>query len=363
MFKIHKIILGVKKYCISNINNTCCLVYQKQNEIYCNNDLIITDNISNIYALNETLIYSINFQKLFYYNLKTKNLKEIKETDGFSQFISKELILVVKNSDDYSKQYLSLINLQNNQKKWTIESYFGNGIVNNNYLFASCINHRICKIDLDHPEQPLWQFDLNQLGTFTNRNGEQEAYKVIKILGIWQEELFIACNNGLILAIDSNTGIEKRKWQHIKDYYFDDEITDKIPRAESFVFDGDTLIGALNTYYFKIDLKTSEISALNISQELQKFNIFHIKTVNDNPVTDTHIFLTAMMRKKDNDPKWSYDCLIALNKKTLKIDWHYSFEEAGLGTNIPKLAGNKLYQLDNNNTLHIFEKTNNDKNL
>ena len=35
--------------------------------------------------------------------------------------------------------------------------------------------------------------------------------------------------------------------------------------------------------------------------------------------------------------------------------WLYDFKEYNLATNMLILSGNKLYQLDSNNTLHIFE--------
>lgn len=347
-------LLKIKKSGQFNIvNNKLLYSYQK---LFYDDEVIYSGNTTSFKIFKSTLFLIDNYEKLIVLDLIDKTIKEYNFIIGVDLIINDKEIIYGNWNEDYTKRYITRINLITNEKEWTIESYFSNGKVYANYLYTTSINNSICKINLDQPEQPLWQFDLNQLETFTNKNNEELNYKIIKILGIWQEELFVACNNGLMLSLDRSTGKEKCRWQYIKDYEFDSEIKNKIPRAESFVFDGDTLIGALNTFYFKIDLKSSEIIAINISQELQKFHIFHIKTVIDNPVTDKHIYLTAMMRQKDNDTKFSYDCLIALNKKTLKIDWQYKFENAGLGTNIPKISENKLYQLDLDGNLHIFEK-------
>ena len=301
-----------------------------------------------------------NFEKLVVIDLsENKIINELNYIDGIDLIINKDEIIYGVWNQSYTTRNITRINIKTEQKKWTVENYFGNGEVYGHFLYATSVNNTVCRIDLNQPDQPLWQFDLNELSTLKNKDNQEINYNVIKILGIWQDELFIACNNGLLLSLDINTGNEKYRWQHINNYEFDSEIKNRIPRAESFIFDGNTLIGALNTFYFKIDLQTSEITATNISEKLQKFNIFHIKTVSDNPVTDKHIYLTAMTRQIEGNTKFSYDCLIALNKKTLEIDWHYAFEDAGLGTNIPKLGDNKLYQLDTNNTLHIFEKIQN----
>ena len=75
-------------------------------------------------------------------------------------------------------------------------------------------------------------------------------------------------------------------------------------------------------------------------------------------ITESHIYYTIMTFPPQGYKGFSYDSVIALNRDTFKIDWHYAFEETGLGTNSPKIAGDKLYQLDLNQTLHIFEKEN-----
>ncbi|MGV6861258.1 MAG: hypothetical protein ACWA41_05775 [Putridiphycobacter sp.] len=336
------------------VNNK--LLYSYHEQLYFDGEVIYNGNPTSFKTFKSKVFIIDNFEKLIVLNLKNKNKKEFNFIKGISLIINENDIIYGYYSDDYATQYRSRINLETNEKKWTIESYFSNGKIDFNHLYTTSINNSICKINLDQPEQPLWQFELSKLNITTNCDIEKSNYKIIKIIGIWQEELFVACNNGLMLSLDKTTGKEKYRWQYIKEYEFDSEIKNKLPKSESFVFDGDTLIGALNTFYFKIDLKSSEIIAVNISQELLKFNIFHIKTVNDNPVTDKHIYLTAMMRQKDNDTKFSYDCLIALNKTTLNIDWQYKFENVGLGTHIPKISKNKLYQLDLDGNLHIFER-------
>ncbi|WP_170861917.1 hypothetical protein [Maribacter aquivivus] len=50
------------------------------------------------------------------------------------------------------------------------------------------------------------------------------------------------------------------------------------------------------------------------------------------------------------------------NKQTHTIDWKHQFaeNEALKSTDIPQYANEKLYQLDWDNTLHIFEREENE---
>ena len=283
------------------------------------------------------------------------------------------------------KYYESVINVFTSRSKNTLYDYKGKVIdefEGRNYIYIFSNNNaiyydRISKV-LKYNETVLFQGKIqfyyifkhfvffskdSKLFKINNLEGKniwvinlENNSEIKKILGIWESELIVACSDGLLISLDIENGELKRSWQDISGFQFDSVIQNRIPKMEIFSLHGDVLIGALHIFYFELDLKTGEIKIENLEEELKCFDIFHIKQTNDNPVTDSHIFLTAMMHQPDGDNKFSYDCLIALNRKTFKIDWQYKFENESLGTNIPKLAGDKLYQLDNGGTLHIFEK-------
>jgi|GEM_PF-4619648 len=75
-----------------------------------------------------------------------------------------------------------------------------------------------------------------------------------KFFGVWQNELLISSKNNVITSFNIETGAIIRHWYEIPGFIFDAEIRGVIPRSESFVLDGDKLIGALFLYYFEIDL-------------------------------------------------------------------------------------------------------------
>ncbi len=217
-------------------------------------------------------------------------------------------------------------------------------------------NEVIYFVDLNSA-QPLWQYSIESFGTYYDSfKQEHRKYSVSKFLGVWQNELLVAIYEHRIISLDLKTGKMLREWNKIEGFHFDNFINDLIPRSDSFVLKGDKLVGALYKFYIEIDLITGQTHFVDISAEMKKYDIVTIYPVLDNPVTDEHIYLTAMMTQKENGPAWAYECLIALNLHTHQIDWHYAFEEANLGTNRPQISGNKLYQLDNNKVLHIFER-------
>jgi hypothetical protein len=182
---------------------------------------------------------------------------------------------------------------------------------------------------------------------------------VQKFLGVWQNELLVACSNGLLLSLDVESGKLLHEWHSLPGYmqeihYF----ANLMPDGQNLVLDEarGMLIGIHVYTYFEIDLKTREVHQYDLREEMPAFGITEFKPCRSNPFTDTHIFVTAFMKKQEDNPNWSYDCLVALNRSSHKIDWQYKFEGESLGTNIPQLGGNRLYQLDNGKTLHVFEK-------
>ena len=78
---------------------------------------------------------------------------------------------------------------------------------------------------------------------------------------------------------------------------------------------------------------------------------------------DTWESRTRNLDEKKLGAKHIPTALCTLNKETLAIDWLYRFDQDGKGdyvsVQVPQVAGNKLYQLTQNNVLHIFEKQEN----
>ncbi|WP_024772446.1 hypothetical protein [Aquimarina macrocephali] len=205
--------------------------------------------------------------------------------------------------------------------------------------------------------------DMNKLTSYNIQNGTvlwefSDESLASHILGTFNNEIILPTTANSILTLNAHTGVKEKEWKEIPKINIGSQIEGVIPEPSSFVLDIENkkLIGAIGTNYIEIELDTNKIKHIDLIEELQKSNIFFIKQITDNPFTETHLFLTAMMEQNKNDEKWSYDCLFALNRKTFKIDWKYNFETQNLGTHTPKASKNHLYQLDNDGTLFVFEK-------
>lgn len=240
---------------------------------------------------------------------------------------------------------------------WVLFNYTTNKIIQDfkvktNYCIPIYINENIIVLQ-----------DMNTLTSYNIENGTilwefSDESLDGHILGIFDNQIILPTTANSILTINALTGVKEKEWKEIPEINVGSQIEGIIPEPSSFVLDKENkkLIGAIGTDYIEIELDTTKIKHIDISKELQKSNIFSIKQITDNPFTETHLFLTAMIEQNKEDKKWSYDCLFALNRKTFKIDWKYNFEAQNLGTHTPKASNNHLYQLDNDGTLFVFKK-------
>ena len=218
------------------------------------------------------------------------------------------------------------------------------------FVFCNKQNNVLFFTDLDHLKQPLWKFDLNQLGTFVNLNKEQKEYNVEKILGVHNEHLYIALNGSRILELDIKTGKLTFQWHHLPDKYKIHPSDDFAGRFFALDKVNNSLICLAGERYDIIDLQSKVYSSINIIGELKKFDIVSLRYQGD--FNNNHISAIAHL----NNKFWFQDGIVMFNRKTKKIDWFYKDDNFTTGSDIPKLSNNKLYQLDNNNILHIFEK-------
>ena len=336
--KINRKINNVNKFILSDNN----LYYQLDKDILKNNDIIknLGENFFGDFFLYENKLVIQSFYGSFtfentlfngYYNYLNKNSFSFLNTeDGFIHILDKGKDIKVNIKANYYD--------------------FGNVCI------VSDTSSIITAYTL--PEAtPLWEFDLSELGSyFDTFSREEKEYEVAKFLGVWDNQLLVALREHIILSLDIQTGKIVQKWQNIEGLFYDDMTKDLIPQASSFVLYKGKLIGALHKFYFEIDLSNSTIHFTDLSSTMEENGILYIYPINDNPIDFPNIYLTAKMKEQPKKPQWSYDCLFCLDIESKEIKWKYTFEDSSLGVKIPQYSNGKLYQLDNDNTLHIFEK-------
>lgn len=195
-------------------------------------------------------------------------------------------------------------------------------------------------------DQIKWELKLDQFG-----EGELK-----EILGVYQAQLLVACSDHLLLSVDVNTGEILHKWQELPGFE-EGQYKGLLPEPADFVLDKEAgkLIGVFSKYYFEIDLESGEISYEDIRQELNTHHINSFRRIGNNPFTKDHLFVTAHAELVER-PNVDLDCVLALNRNTKKVDWVHIFKDTGLGTNVPQITSNHLYQLDTERNLYVFER-------
>ncbi len=309
------------------------------------------DYFSNIKVYND-FVYAFEYKVgLTFFNIN--NINEKKEKDFINTigvFLSEYDIIYSYNSKDYSKKYKSRINLKTNEKKWTIESYFGNGEVYDNYLYTSCINNKICKIDLDHPEQPIWHFDLQSLGSYKFL-GSEKTHEVLHFLGIKEGKLFVQLKDFFLLVLDEKTGKLIKLIDFIKTFNWHQEGGNFYP-AKMHLQDNH-IYWLTGQRLISIDLKTLEPKLIKAYYQVPKKERWMFK---HNTFHKDKIYFVA-----DYGGKFLTASYVGvMDAKTGEVEWYHYQEIDAEFNEAPKVTDDKLYVRSALNILYIFEKTRNE---
>ncbi|WP_430429094.1 hypothetical protein [Maribacter litoralis] len=205
-----------------------------------------------------------------------------------------------------------------------------------------------------------WQFNLSELGTWLYDKKEERHYEVDKFIGVYNTMLLASCFSGVIISLELQTGKLLHQWSTYPESYTMDRFTvTGINPSHCSQLDtpNNTLVGFNFFTLWKIDLQTTQLNVTNLKEEFAKYDLRTIKRTMGFVVTKTHYIITAESTIKEHINR-GLDCLLAINKQTHIIDWKHQFaeNEALKSNDIPQYANEKIYQLDWDNTLHIFEK-------
>ena len=359
---------------IENINN----VLSVRNT---NGRFFYSDILNNLYDsskrtiakdfFRESVTYSLNWLSyqnqrgdIKIVNLKDENVRELAYYPNLNT-VDKEGIAFCtyddKRIDRVSYWKLGKVNLHTGQLLAPNKFVDSEKVIHlNNEQFFTMSRKGIASYDIDRFELH-WRLDLKDLGNFENYDKEEKPLRFNHLLGAWQGNLIVVASEHVLLSISAQTGEVNHIWHKIlQENKAEHNPFDTILYAGYFVLDEKVgeLIALGNIFFYVIDLNIGVIRKYDIKEEFEKYGIIAIKggsnSDHKNPYTDTYIFTSAMMRNFPGGPEWSYDCVLAFNRKTHKIDWVHNFKEYNL-KGPPKIEKNKLYQLDSNNTLHIFE--------
>jgi len=190
-----------------------------------------------------------------------------------------------------------------------------------------------------------WVFNVHELGNWFDYDNSIKPIQATKILGNCNSNLYVYLDNGRILVLDLESGAKVDLLENNKN-------TDQGSFSGMFMnaIELDQVNGKLillfNQRYTEVDLSTGGVTQIHLDEMKEN----GLENMNRFIFDDAYIFFSDQYHQK----------IASLNRDTLKIDWIHDLSD-GTGTHRYardlKLSGNRLFALDNKNTLHVFEQS------
>lgn len=209
--------------------------------------------------------------------------------------------------------------------------------------------------------QPLWHFDLNDLGEFTSETGNKFNYEVEKFLGVIDDVLLVLLKQKEILVLDINSGQIKQRLQRINNFHgqtsIDTVANNDLPffiTNYHFQENNKNVIALFEDVLYEIKIDDNQLvtNAFGLKEEFEKSNIKPGQLSNNTFLQENKIYFLEQELGRFG----------ILNVKTKKIEYvSEKIEMNGHGVGFDKLkeiqaTSDKLYVLDKTNTIHIFKK-------
>lgn len=213
---------------------------------------------------------------------------------------------------------------------------------------------RVYALSIDLNSLELWHFDLSQFGQWYLDTEDARNYEVSKFLGTYKDALLIVCNSGRLISLNIHTGELLHYWDaypmigESKHNGFSESMELDLERCEVVGMDHDVI--------WRINLETNTVHSFSLANNFNQFDYEYILDNSNFPITDSHYYLILNTKYIDSIDDRQQG-IIALNKDTLAIDWHYLFNEGSwISPKKMQVTETHLYLLDTNNNLYIFEK-------
>jgi len=279
-------------------------------------------------------------------DLKTGKKKELNflQSSIILTSLLQESKVLTRHKDQNRKKTLQLVDLNLLKPAWEIDADlhriwgFDEGVIGqlrgkSEVVFVHIRNGRI-----------MWNYDLSKLGTWTDYDGSEKPSQISKVLGIFEGMVYILLSSGKILLLDTKCGEKIFVLEN-----------DKHPKFDSFGHSieldikSNQLVQLAKQDLIEVDLNSMEVSITPI-EDMKSLGLENFSFI---AFDSNHIYFTDK----------NHQTLGALNRSTHKLDWTYKLSQEGINDKEQprygrelKLKNDRLYVLDNKNTLHIFEK-------
>lgn len=319
---------NVNKFEIAQVG---LLLWQK-GEIYLDDNLIFENEPNAVFSFQDVLFIVTNDWKdsvCIDLNSRTENILE--NVRGMDIFLDSKSILVSEWNDDYTKSFKQKIDLDSGNIIWEVEAYFGKPFLGNGCLFAS-LDSKLFKID---PETGnfIWELNLADKHNSYSINGQDTPIDIQGYIGMHIDCLYVKVGNRLIIGIDSSSGEEIFCYEYNGVSVLLDNL--RLDCDKGVIFS----IGSAEYFELNLSSHKSEIVTLKVND----IETTRMGTWEDNIIYFWEGGTSSNFGLFDRDTK---EVRLV---QTLNVSGYPAIKDI-------KHGHGKVYVLDGNNQLHIFEQ-------
>ena len=199
--------------------------------------------------------------------------------------------------------------------------------------------------------QFLWEFPLSSLGKWKNSWDEERDFEVYKLIGIYNNILWAFIEIGGFIGLDIKTGELKYR---ISEYHMGKE-SKLFFRSDYYLDNERGKIFGLAHIFIEIDLNQAPpfVTQYGLQEEFEKYNIKKANdTAEDFVVQDNLLYFYLAEQLRFGILDINTKEIIYVSEPIAVVERDDSFTQL----KDLKVSENKVYILDSNHTLHIFER-------
>ena len=199
--------------------------------------------------------------------------------------------------------------------------------------------------------QFLWEFPLSSLGKWKNSWDEERDFEVYKLIGIYNNIFWAFIEIGGFIGLDIKTGELKYR---ISEYHMGKE-SKLFFRSDYYLDNERGKIFGLAHIFIEIDLNQDLpfVTQYGLQEEFEKYNIKKANdTAEDFVVQDNLLYFYLAEQLKFGVLDINTKEIIYISEPIAVVERDNSFTRL----RDLKVSENKVYILDSNDTLHIFER-------
>ena len=199
--------------------------------------------------------------------------------------------------------------------------------------------------------QFLWEFPLSSLGKWKNSWDEERDFEVYKLIGIYNNIFWAFIEIGGFIGLDIKTGELKYR---ISEYHMGKE-SKLFFRSDYYLDNERGKIFGLAHIFIEIDLNQAPpfVTQYGLQEEFEKYNIKKANdTAEDFVVQDNLLYFYLAEQLRFGVLDINTKEIIYISEPIAVVERDDCFTQL----KDLKVSENKVYILDSNDTLHIFER-------